>query len=259
MGHIVIQCTPIRPHGMVSARWSRCVGSVLGENCLGRTTLYRQDDEGNQIAEMRNWIVEDGLAYEQSLGGDHVSFFWIDDDVLVYEGSLLELLHTDWNGKPCDIVSGVYFTKMAGNLAAPLVYPVKSGGPDRFRPNQIYPVWGHGMGLALIRSEVYKRMRDVLPLGKDKYGRPRWYHTGQLDDIHVDPRGVIGTGDTEDMHFLQNAQKLGFQPVINTYRHAFGWHYDAKTQMGYPEKQWSAYLKGQEITWQTPDGVVTWD
>jgi len=183
-----------------------------------------------------------------------------------------------------DIASGVYFSKREGELSEPLIFPEKGGGADRFKPNQVYPVWGHGMGLTLVKLDVYKRMADELDLGQDKYGTPKWYHTSEDDDIYQDENDVIHTAFTEDLWFCHNAGRLGYRPLINTHKHAFGFHYESRPvikkddewgqvdlityleyrgekQMmdyGYPDKQWRQYVLGQKITWDTPQGEVVW-
>ncbi len=114
------------------------------------------------------------------------------------------------------------------------------------------------MGLCLIRTEVYRRMAKELPLGRDKYGHTAWYKTTGAETSTVED-GVVWMGGTEDLYFLNEAQKLGYQPWMNTRRFAFGWHFDRETRQGYPNKQWAQMMRGQEITWDTPDGPKTWE
>jgi hypothetical protein len=226
----------------------------MWENCCGKALFYLRDGVGGEIAEVRNGIVDAVLEYDRKANAvSHL--FWIDDDVLVFPGCLLELLHLD-----TDIASGVYFTKLPDSLASPLVYSERLGGADRFRPGDIYPVWGHGMGLTLVRTSVYRRMRDELRLPQDKYGRPSWYHTTRVsDEVTQDETGLVHTGYTEDLWFLENASKLGYRPVIDGTKHAFGFHYDAAKDRGYPTEQWEQWIRGEPIRWRTPGGVIVWD
>lgn len=261
MPRIIAKCTPSL--GDVSLGWCRATETIYWPNNHGKGIFYLRDRVGDEVAEVRNAIVESVLYYdEHSAGVSHL--FWLDDDVIPFPGCLLELLHQDR-----DIVSGVYFTKMEGSLSSPLIYPECGGGTARFVPNQVQEVWGHGMGLTLVRTEVYKRMRDELltrekdgqkQLLTDKYGRPRWYHrTNLAEEIYEDEAGIAHMGMTEDTYFLDQAAKLGYKPAVVTTKHAFGFHYDRQKDTGYPQEQWEQWTGGQPITWKTKEGVVVWD
>lgn len=274
----IAQCTPSL--GMVSIWWSRLIQSIIPPNNTASAIFYLRDKVGGEIAEVRNGIVEAVREYAKSNPVSHL--FWIDDDVLpISPGCLRELLAHDR-----DICSGVYFHKMAGLTSEPLIYPKAGEGSDYFRPNEWYEVWGHGMGLTLVKLGVYERMEAELDLPKDKYGRTQFYHTTTDDDlIPVSGTGVIHGGYTEDLWFLNNAAKIGVKPLIDTTKHGFGFHYarewrcqqcekkldsDAKgcndckvkgywADRGYPEEQWAQWISGQPITWHTKEGDVVWD
>jgi hypothetical protein len=262
----VAQCTLLRPTGMVSGFWSRCVQSMFRENCSGWSIHYLQDAKGGEIAEGRNAIVASVLAEDRQSPVSRT--LWIDDDVLVQPGLSMELLLQDK-----DIISGVYFTKREGDLSRPLIYRELGSGSDTFRPNAVYPVFGHGMGLCMIRTEVYKRMWAELDLGTDKYGNPQWYRETFKEPPVLLENGVMDTGDTEDMYFLKNAHKLGYQPWIDCRKHAFGFHHQpakvetdkfgrrkvVQEETGYPQAQYAAWVAGEKISWETPEGMITWD
>lgn len=219
MPKIIAQCTI--GLGTVSLQWANAIKGLLWPMNTGETNLYMRDGVGGEIAETRNAIVDAALIADEKTPISHL--FWIDDDVIVAQGALLELLH-----QAVPICSGVYFSKREGDLSEPLIFP-KGGGRDKFRPNAIYDVDGHGMGLTLIELEVYKRMRDELKLPLDKYGRTGWYHTSKQDsEFKCDENGIIDTGHTEDLFFLANARKLGYQPRIVCTKHAFGWHFQSE-------------------------------
>ncbi len=258
---VIARCTPSL--GDVSIWWARATECIFWPNNHGKAIFYDRDYAGDEVAEVRNKIVEAVLRYDAE--AHKVShLFWVDDDVLVFPGCLLELLHQDR-----DIASGVYFTKMPGNLSSPLWYPDNGGGTARFLPDRIEEVWGHGMGLTLVKTEVYKRIRDEVLTRTvdgqqqrltDKYGRPRWYHrTDQTTELWQDEHDLTHMGMTEDIYFLSLAHKLGYKPAIVTTKHAFGFHYDKARDVGYPEKQWQQWSSGEPIVWATPDGPVTWD
>lgn len=250
----IAKCTPSWAKRTPSLWWCKSTESILWPNNTGKSLFYVEDLVGGEIAEARNCIVQTILNYEQA--GHKIShLFWLDDDVIIPRGgALLQLLHHDR-----DIASGVYFTKLPGNQASPLIYPGPHGGTDIFKPNRTYEVWGHGMGLTLIKLDVYKRMRDELKLPYDKYNCPEWYKTSKNNDDMVVENDVVKTGFTEDLFFLDNASKLGYKPLVDTNKHAFGFHYDHETRKGYPEEQWNDWLQGKPITWHTSEGDVIWD
>ncbi len=286
----IAYCTPSL--GTVSMWWARMTASIFHPNNYSRALFFAKDEVGDEVAEVRNCIVKQVLDYDR----EHhavTHLFWIDDDVLVQPGCLLELLNHDR-----DIISGVYFLKHEGALSTPLIYPESGGGPGKFLPDQVQDVWGHGMGLTLVRTEVYKRMlaeqlTRTTPDGKtellaDKYGQPMWYHkTDSMTEIEEDEHGLCRMGMTEDTYFLNEAAKLGYQPSVSTHKHAFGFHYqqvyacecgyqtndagpaynhrraNSKHRMktvdtGYPQKQFAAWQRGEPIVWDTPAGPVTW-
>jgi hypothetical protein len=260
--------------------------SVLLSNFAGKCIFYLRDGVGGEIAEVRNGIVDSVLTYSrENTPISHL--FWVDDDVLVMPGAMLELLHQSKKFN-VPIVNGVYFQKLADDLTSPLIYPEPGGGADVFRPDMIYEVFAAHMGLTLVRREVYDRMAAELDLGKDKYGRPRWYRTSDsFEDTSQDERGVIDIGYTEDTFFYRNAASLGLKVLADTTRHAFGFHIatvraclkceiqpeaaNARScpkcggslsliDKGYPTRQWNQWINGEKICWWNGNGEVTvWD
>lgn len=258
---VIAKCTPSL--GDVSIWWARMTECIYWPNNHAKAIFYLRDQVGDEVAEIRNAIVESVLRYDAECHAvSHL--FWVDDDVLCFPGCLLELLHQDR-----DIASGVYFLKMEGNLTSPLIYPEAGGGTARFIPDQVQEVWAHGMGLTLIRTEVYKRMRDELLTREvngvkeklvDKYGRYRWYHkTDLMTELSQDEHDLTRMGFTEDTYFLDQAGRLGYRAAVVTTKHCFGFHYDKEADKGYPEKQWGQWTKGEPIVWDTPAGPVQWD
>lgn len=248
----IIQGTVSR--GVVSMWWSRAAGGVAWPFNRTKAVLYVEDDVGNEIAEARNKLVAESLARESDTM-EIEGIFWVDDDVILVSSLALRAL--DSHHVP--ICSGVYFSKE--EYPQPLVFPAVGQGVDQFVPDKAYEVWGHGMGLTLVRMEVYRRMRDELDIGIDKYGNPQWYKTPGKEDADRPPAirdGIMDMGGTEDLYFCSQAAKLGYKPVIDTGRHAFGFHMDMKTRRCYPPKQWEQYRKNQPIVWPTPDGDVIW-
>lgn len=272
---VIAKCTPSL--GEVSLGWARASELIFWPNNHGKLILNARDWVGGEIAETRNAIVETALECD-ARGPEVSALFWLDDDVLPFPGVLLELLNT-MEQRGLSICSGTYFTKYAGNGSGPLIYPEEGGGTAAFVPDQVQEVWGHGMGLTLVRLEVYKRIRDELltrTVGgqaqrlTDKYGRPQWYHTTDtMTEIHDDAQGVTRMGCTEDIHFLMLAHQLGYKTAAVTTKHAFAFHltpekHDVhgrriREERGFPEAQFKQWSEGQPITWQTPGGTVVWD
>lgn len=251
----IARCTPSL--GMVSTWWTQAVENMMWPMNYGCIRLFMHDDgnegRGGEIAEARNKLVAKVLSLESdSREISHI--MWLDDDVICMRGIVVQLLS---HRRP--IASGVYFTKCPGSLSEPLMFPGEGCGTDEFIPDRAYEIWGHGMGLTLVETNVYKRMRDELSLPLDKYGNPEWYRTTfrRPEDATIDD-GVVNLGSTEDLYFLNQATKLGFSGFIDTHVAAFGFHFDKASKEGYPEKQWKEFVKEHTVTWNTSTGQVVW-
>jgi hypothetical protein len=178
--------------------------------------------------------------------------FFLDDDVLVHPDALLKLAS---HQRP--IVSGLYYAKQS--VATPLVLSGEYGGTTRsWVPGELVDCWAHGMGCTLIDADVFRTMRDA-GLETDPHGYPAWFKTSR-DAALVTPDGVGAIGNqTEDVHFLARAGQLGYQPCVDTSPQTFAFHWDAKRQTAYPQKQWREFCETGRITWQTDQGAVTWE
>jgi hypothetical protein len=242
----IVICTPSL--GVVSFWWARQMMSLVHPLNIGKKFAFVQDDGDSGVADTRNQIVHDVLRMDNdTLEVD--SLFWVDDDVLVMPGALLALYNHH-----VPIASGVYFTKC--ELPEALIFPGRLHGTAKFYPNEIIrDGWGHGMGLCLIKADVYRKMAAA-GLGVDRHGKPEWYKTSS--DFKLEG-SMIDCGGTEDLFFLNRAGELGYKTVIDCTKHAFGWHYDLKTGLGYPQKQFNQWAHCQPIAWETNDGPVTWE
>lgn len=218
--------------GTVSLRWAMAYGQIVTPM---NSICPRVAEVGYPVDVARNRIVSRALEMDS----DPTHILFIDDDVIVSGHCLLQLLKADK-----DIVAGVYYTKSV--YAEPLMFaPPGEGTLDYVPGSGLHRVWGHGMGLTLIRTEVFRRLRDEIDLGVDSQGNPRWYHTSgdEPDDEQC----------TEDLWFCRNAQAIGYERWVDTSPHAFGWHFDAKHNQGYPISQWDEYLKTGAATFEVPD------
>jgi len=211
---------------------------------------------GNEVGLARNEIVAKALAREEADPTKRCSHvFFIDDDVFVHPEALLKLMADDR-----DIVSGLYFAKTA--TPQPLVL-MEDGVEKTWKPGEIVDCWAHGMGMTLIRTEVFRRLRDETDLGVDQMGNPNWFETTR-DAMTLRADGSPAftmRNQTEDVAFLRKAAALGYQPSVDTGPQTFGFHWAAAERRGYPLKQWREYESLGTITWtETPDGVpVVWE
>jgi hypothetical protein len=224
--------------GMVSAWWHSAILDIVWPMNTGKACICVPDRKGGEIAEMRNRLVSMMLATETERQKVH-SLFWLDDDVIIGRACLLKLAAHDR-----DIVSGVYFSK--GDIPCPLLFGGPCSGTEPFRPNEEFECWGWSNGLSLVKIEVYKRMRDELDIGVDKYGAPNWYEAA---DFRIQDNGQPRIGGTEDFPFFEKANKLGICPLIDCSRFTFGFHFDGGRQIGYPLPQWEQFERGQPIVW----------
>lgn len=249
---VIARCTPSL--GAVSIWWAQAVEQLVWPLNGGRVTFNVRDVAGGEIAETRNRLVQMALAFE-SPDREVSHVFWVDDDVILSRLALVRLLEHD-----ADIASGCYFTK--GACGQPLIFPGRAAGVTPFVPDRVFETWGHGMGLTLVKTAVYKRLRDETDLGLDKYGRPRWYHTPgppATVEAATSEDGLIDMGGTEDLYFLDRCARLGYKPVMDTTKWAFGFHYDLATHQGYPAEQWDQYAAGKPVVWRTKAGDVVWE
>lgn len=215
--------------------------------CVGKRILPMEDAVGGEVAESRNRIVAQVLGMETKTTQIE-GIFWVDDDVLIMRTALIKLYE-----HRLPIASGVYCTKCEPEQW--LIFPEKLTGTLPFIPDKIFNVWGHGMGLTLVKTEVYKTMlANKLP--RDKYGCPEWYKTNKQYKIED---GILDCGGTEDLHFLDNAGKLGYKTIVDTSRHTFGFHFDLESKKGFPQPQFKQWAARKAVTWETKDGLITWE
>lgn len=238
-------CTPSL--GTVSMWWARQVAEIIWPMNMGRRLCFEQDSKGGEIAESRNSLVRKCLSFE-SERCEIDSIFWLDDDVLPTRGALLQLYN---HHSP--IASGVYFTK--GEPSQPLIFPGRVQGTAKFVPDQVIKAWGHGMGLCLVKMDVYRQLLQK-GLPKDKYGNPEWYKTTREFKMEGD---MLDCGGTEDLYFLDMVSKIGITPVVDCGKWAFGFHFDAAKSEGFPKKQFAQWSSAKAVEWDTDAGTVKWD
>jgi hypothetical protein len=238
-------CIPSR--GTVSLAFAKSFRSIVLPMNTSAIMVSAVDTAGGEIAEARNQCVMEALQR----GCTHL--FWLDDDVCAEERCLIALHRHDR-----EIASGVYFTKH--ELSEPLIFPASGGGTDPFLAEGTSEAWATGMGLCLIKAEVYRRMMREMPLGKDKYGRVEFYRTVSPEEGTVNEKDhCINFGSTEDFFFFRKCGELGISILVDHSPWAFGWHVDPKTLIGYPRAQYEQMGEGKPIAWKTPDGEMIWN
>ncbi len=225
--------------GRVSTRW------VEAHYRLGvptNTPAIHVWVEGKEVGDARNECVARALQFEdEEREISHI--FFLDDDVLPHPEALKKL-----HAANRDIVSGMYFLKT--QTPTPMIVMDEGDGVAReFVPGELVECSAHGMGLTLVRSEVFKRLRDETDLGEDMHGYPKWFHTTR-DSFIVDQHGRNKiVNETEDVYFLRRARALGYRPCVDTSAEAFGWHWAQNQQRAYPLKQWFEFQQHRTITW----------
>lgn len=238
--------------GQVSIWWAARAFQNLRHpmNTIVRSVIVA----GLEVGHARNELVARALDIERqdpALRCTHV--FFLDDDVLVHPDAMLKLLA---DKRP--IVSGLYYAKTS--VPIPLVLHGEYAGTTRgWMPGDLVDCWGHGMGLTLVETEVFRRLRDETPLGVDDRGYPAWFATTR-DAALVTASGVPAVhNQTEDVAFLRKAAALGYQPCVDTSAAAFGFHWAQAEQRAYPLRQWTEYRDTGRITWDTDAGPVVWE
>jgi len=235
--------------GQISMWWTVGLLDLVWPMNTSRAFMPLVDQRGDNIGETRNRLVKMVLDSEQATNVEIEYVMWLDDDVIIQRPVLLALLSHDR-----DIASGVYFSKT--DHAEPLIFSGPGSGSLKFKPDEIFEAWGWSNGLCVIKTAVYKRMMDELDLGVDQYGNPCFY---KQPDFGVNEQGNLQLGGTEDFHFFENCSKLGYRPIIDCRKHAFGFHYDAEAKTAYPKPQWQQFLRREPIVWPKPEGgEVVW-
>ena len=254
---VIAQCTPLRPSSAVSGWWARAFAQPSWPFNYGRAVCMIRDDVGKMVAETRNKLVQFCLDKEND-SFEIAYVAWQDDDVLPISSLVWRALLDHCVKDGFDISSGVYFSREK-HFPQPLIFPEKGHGVTPFDPDKGWKnVWGCGMGLTLVKMDVYRKMlQEGLP--KDCFGNPEWYRTpGRDEDVRI-VDGCMEHGGTEDLYFCDRAGLLGFKICVDMGKFCFGFHLDEDNyNVAYPLEQWAQYCKNQPIVWPTSDGQVAW-
>ena len=142
---------------------------------------------GIEVANARNNLVLDA----QGVGSKYM--FFIDDDVVVPRDAPQHMIYQMETHPEWDMLTGIYVTKTVP--PEPLVFGGKPGTSGAFWDwvvGETFPVWGAGMGCALIRMTAF-----------DKFPDP-WFKFSKSvnDDGGTNEEG-------EDMYFCRKLREAG--------------------------------------------------
>lgn len=106
--------------------------------------------------EVAKWAIEHNARY----------LFFVDDDVLIPQNGLRRLVYLLDNNPEWDVVSGIYVTKvnpdqLPPDRPEPLIFGGEVGRPGAFwdwKLDEIFPIWGCGMGCCLIRVDAFSKI-----------------------------------------------------------------------------------------------------
>lgn len=200
----------IPARGRVRIEWSvmyRSLQSPVNGSMCTKTVINAPVAEAREA--VAKWAIEHKAKY----------LFFLDDDVLVPNNGLRRLIYYLDNNPEVDLVSGVYVTKtnpeaLPPDQPEPLIFGGKRGRPGAYwdwKLDEMFPIWGCGMGCCLIRVEA---LADIEPPffaweetvdGLDAYGMGEdMYFCGKLLDAgktlmcdggllcgHIDTKGRI--------------------------------------------------------------------
>lgn len=225
--------------GQVSIRWHAHMLQL--QSPLNRSVFHGYG-LGFEVGQARNFLVQQALEWKNEHGHTVSHVFFVDDDVLVPPYALMVLL-----GRKRPIVSGLYYAKSPA--VQPLILMEPSGGVlDPVPRNQVVDCFAHGMGCTLIEMRVFRDLLDRGFVDYDQIGAqrlPQFFKTTR-DSLSQDHGAPVIGNETEDVHFLKLAAKLGYQPAVDT--SVFSFHWDQKTQQAYPLHLWDEFQQTGKVT-----------
>ena len=224
--------------GMVSIRWHAHLMQL--QTPLNRSVFHAYG-QGFEVGQARNYLVQQALDWKNPAGHTVESVFFVDDDVLIPPHALMTLMA---HNRP--IVSGLYYAKTRD--PQPLLLPEPFAGTPPVPKNQLVECYAHGMGCTLIKLHVFRELLDqglveyeTLPNGQRL---PQFYKTTR-DKVFDEHQKTVVYNETEDVHFLKLAAKLGYPATVDT--GLFCWHWDSSQQQAYPLSTWQHYRATGEI------------
>lgn len=221
--------------GQVSIRWHAHMMQL--QTPLNRSVFHGYG-LGFEVGQARNYLVDQALNWSNEHGHTVSHVFFVDDDVLIPPYALAVLL-----SRKRAIVSGLYYAKSPAPQPLILMDPL-GGVLERVPRNQVVECYAHGMGCTLIELKVFRELIDAGLIEYETFGSqtlPQFFRTTR-DKLTagVNQAPTIGN-ETEDVHFLKLAAKLGYTAAVDT--SVFGFHWDQKGQVAYPLHYWDEFQK----------------
>jgi hypothetical protein len=176
--------------GRVRIEWAimfRSLQAPVNGSMVTKTVLNAPIAQAREA--VADWAVEQNCRY----------LFFVDDDVLMPNNSVRRLVYQMDNNPDWDLISGIYVTKTNVNAVPPdvhepLIFGGKPGSPHAFfdwKLDDIFPIWGCGMGCAMIRVETLKNLPKP------------WFAEGATVD-GMDSREI-----GEDLYFCEKLRENG--------------------------------------------------
>ena len=187
----------------------------------------------HEVGEARNILVQYCID-------NNVEYLFFRDDDTVCPPDAINKLYSD----KLDIVGGYYMSKQMPPHGLILAEGYLAGYDD-FRPGEIVRCNHIGMGMTLIRVEVFKKIREEL-------GVKHWFKTvNSLEDNDIQEHAPNAGRMTEDVYFCSLARAVGY--TVNCDTGVCGHHIDVKTHTRY------YYHEGiRNGCWETWDGNVAY-
>jgi len=225
--------------GMVSTHFAQSLSMMQFPLVSSTAQKYVLD---KPIAEARNEIVE------WALGQNANYILWLDDDVVAPPDAFLKLYRHQK-----DIINGVYWSK--SNPPMPLLFRdhLKGSYMD-WHVGDLIKIDAAGMGLTLIKTDVYRRMSKEL-------GGP-WYSTEYYSFAGVEG-DQSPPNNTEDLYFYWKAKKLGYDIWADTSVQAMHYEKNQKIFYGPPpyapqmHPAWEIKPKGDKLIADIGSGPVS--
>lgn len=192
----------IPSRGMVSCEF---VSSLLAQGDPLNMSISYRFEVGGEVGESRNRLVEHALR----IGAEYILF--IDDDVILPTNCFNKLVY--WAKKGHDVVSGVYYSKQIP--PQPLIFKGRGNGylSDWKVGDTIEDADGIGMGITLIKTDVFKRI-----------SKP-WYKS-VVNQKEKGGKGLVSVD--ESLYFCDKLKLSGVKILVDT--SIQGIHFDSNSK-----------------------------
>lgn len=200
---------------------------ITSDFTVGLMALRYPMNVKSQTMFLKYMTIDDAYnrAVEIALKGNYEYMFILEDDVLIQPDTLQKLYDHH-----VMVVSGIYHRKQMPS--EPLVFKEWGKGTMRDIPeNELIQVVGGSFGCSLINTDVFKLMKDRMP----------------LEPIFKTINASNNHKTTQDIYFYKNCEKLGI-PI----------HVDTGVQCGHIDKadNFKIYLGGKSYTKEQQQEII---